>query len=935
MIKRLSTLLLVFLLLAPVTLARVISYAPYTDQAAVRGYHDRTSRYFVLLEGAAAEISSGFVHRGRAVLYDATGAEEPRVIYPLDGTTAPLQFAALYQAGGSAQPVILIGTHELPPGSGSPPPPNVYQVPATKISMDGGRTWQRIAELDGKSVHVDTDADFGGPWTRGLAVPVRIGSSAFPFVVSYHGGVWGIRANGTAQQLAKAEGSSTNIANALVAQNRQGTKFVVRSHNLKLIDLSGAEVVLGPADPHANYSGWITPDDSVYLIRHRPEGRFLYLYRNGQSELVGGPMEIAEPGTGFPMFWVNTLSFFAVPTHDFAGAWMIRRDPGKPTSLHRHKPGQAIEAMWSDISGPEVEALHAGSSNERLLIQVHRDRPAEVPFIDPALAVWKVGEPAPRGYDELYLNEGFTKGFVHLDVETIASGAPFVFDSGFIRGGGVPENVSPPVAGGGDVIQEWGVVRASLKQRLVLPGVARLPGAFNSYWLTDVVVYNPLDEKQFVDVQFVSLGDEIQLAAADIVRLDLAPRELRVVPDALKALFDIENGGGALYFSPQHAINVTGRTYSRASAGAGTFGFGMQAIDFFNAAGPRFPLSFAGAFPGPNFRTNMILTDTSGRGTEARLQAYGVSGTMGVSDASFAAPTNGVMQVNGVSGLLGLFSHESGGLVVQATRGSAIPAVVAIDNRTNDPTYFPPDLPASIVRTIPVIGHVDGAHGSRFRSDIYLLNLGSTARSVTLEVKRWDSNDFPRQMRFTLLPNEARVIPDVLMRLFNMEGLARLRYWSDGGQGDTSGIRVTSRTYNIREDGGTFGSLIPPLNNFQSASAGEQLEIIGIVGGTGFRTNVGLVDLSPAPNGRTSNVRLHLIDEKGKLMDSFTIALPSAAGMQINDIFTARGLTAPAAARIIIQVLDATNLVGAYATLTDNITNDSTFLGAQLAANPD
>ena len=935
MINRFSSLLLVFLSIAPVTFARVISYAPYTDQAAVRGYHDRTSRYFVLLEGAAAEISNNFVHRGRAVLYDATGAEEPRVIYPVDGSAAPLMFAALYQETPSSQPVILIGAHELPQGSGSPPPPNVYQVPVTKISTDGGRTWRRIAELDGKPVHVDTDADFGGPWTRGLAVPVRIGSSAFPFVVSYHGGVWAIRSNGTAQQLAKAEGSQTSMANGLVAQNRQGTKFVVRTGNkLTLIDLKGGETALGDADQYANYSGWITSDDSVYLIRHRGEGRFLYLYRQG-VELIGGPMNVSEPGPGYPTSWSNTLSFFAVPTYDFAGAWMILRDPGKPTSLHRHLPGRMIEAMWSDISGPEVEALHAGSSNERLLIQVHRDRPAEVPFIDPALAVWKIGESAPRGYDELYLNEGVTKGFVHLDVETVASGAPFVFDSGFVRN--VPDIViSPPISGGGgDVIQEWGVVRASLKQRLVLPGVARLPGAFSSYWLTDVVVYNPLDETQFVDVQFVSLGDEIQLAAANLVRLTLEPRELRVVPDALKSLFDIDNGGGALYFSPQHAINVTGRTYSRASAGAGTFGFGMQAIDFFNAAGPRFPLSFSGAFPGPNFRTNMILTDTSGRGTEARLQAYGVSGTMGASDVSFAAPTNGVMQLNGVSGMLGLFSHESGGLVVQPTRGTAIPAVVAIDNRTNDPTYFPPDLPASVIRTIPVIGHLDGAHGSRFRSDIYLLNLGSTARSVTLEVKRWDTNDSPRQMRFTLLPNEARVIPDALMRLFNMQGLARLRYWSDGVPGDTSGVRVTSRTYNIREDGGTFGSLIPPLNNFQSASAGEQLEIIGVVGGAGFRTNVGLVDLTPAPNGRTSNVRLHLIDQKGKLMDSFTVALPAAGGMQINDIFAARGLTAPPAARIVIQVLDTIGLVGAYATLTDNITNDSTFLGAQLSANPD
>ncbi|HYR29856.1 MAG TPA: hypothetical protein VEU30_15405, partial [Thermoanaerobaculia bacterium] len=612
-----------------------------------------------------------------------------------------------------------------------------------------------------------------------------------------------------------------------------------------------------------------------------------------------------------------------------------QRQLTRPTTLSKHAPGSALATMWSDVSAPQVEALHAGDSGQRLLIQVHRERPTqEVPFLDPALAVWKTGDPAPQSYDELFLNEGFTKGFVHLDVETIAAGEPFVFDSGFIQS--APDIiVSPPVAGGGDVIQEWGVVRASLKQRLVLPGVARLPGAYGSFWLTDVVIFNPLEEKQDVDVHYVAMGEELQIAASRTVKLTLNPNEIRVVNDALKSLFDIDNGGGALYFMPAQAVNVTGRTYSKSSETAGTFGYGMLAIDFFNSAGPRFPLSFAGAFPGRNFRTNVLLTDTSGRGTEARLQAYGVSGTIGADDISLAAPSNGVVQANGIGGTLGLFSNDAGGLVVQPTRGTAIPTVVAIDNRTNDPTYFPPDLPASIVRTIPVVGHVDGAHGSRFRSDLYLLNLSPEARSVTLEVKRWDTNEWPKTIRFTLLPNEARVIEDVLMRLFNMEGLARLRYWSDGQSGDASGIRITSRTYNIAPDGGTYGSLIPPLNNFQSATTGEALEIVGIVGGSGFRTNLGLVELTPTPIAdRTTNVRIFLIDHNGQLLNTFSVAVPSAGGMQINDIFAARGITAPAAARVVVQVL-GTGLVGAYATLTDNITNDSTFLGAQLAATPE
>ena len=35
---------------------------------------------------------------------------------------------------------------------------------------------------------------------------------------------------------------------------------------------------------------------------------------------------------------------------------------------------------------------------------------------------------------------------------------------------------------------------------------------------------------------------------------------------------------------------------------------------------------------------------------------------------------------------------------------------------------------------------------------------------------------------------------------------------------------------------------------------------------------------------------------------------------------------------LVVQVLDGDALIGAYATLTDNVTNDSTYLGAQLGA---
>ena len=39
-----------------------------------------------------------------------------------------------------------------------------------------------------------------------------------------------------------------------------------------------------------------------------------------------------------------------------------------------------------------------------------------------------------------------------------------------------------------------------------------------------------------------------------------------------------------------------------------------------------------------------------------------------------------------------------------------------------------------------MIGHLDGANGSKFRTDVYLFNPTSATRTVTLEAKQWDSD---------------------------------------------------------------------------------------------------------------------------------------------------------------------------------------------------
>ncbi len=909
---------LVFSLAVAVPLfARVISYAPYTNRVATVAVQDRAARHFVLIESTADAFMMDSPNE--VVLYDTSGAEEPRVIGPAE----ELRYdqAALFEKPDGTLVVLAIARNVI--GQ------NRWSLPPKVLVREGESPWREVQGLDWFSSGSDVaDTDTGGRFTHGPFAPIVIGNAAWPFVVTLSGnGVWAIDGAGTGKKLLQAADARA------VGRNAAGDRFLVSTPGV--VWITGVDfpaVKVANVDPTAVYSGWITSGGPAYIQMFRQEGRFLFTATGGKLTFVAGPYGTQPPAIGsMPRSFV-TMRFFAVPTHDYEGAWILQRDTGKPTTLSRHTPGSGLQTMWADISGPEVEALIPGASNQSLLVQVHREREGletqQLP-VDPALAVWRIGQPAPRSFEELYLNERWNKGFVHVDVEKIESGEPFVFNSGFEQD--VPvSRTSPPIAGGGDVIQEWGVVRASMKQRLVLPGVSRLAGAFGSFWLTDVTLYNPLDDPQQVEVRFVPLGAPSDEAASAKTTLTLDAHEIRAIPDALAALFSIESGGGTLHLLPAVGINATARTYSR--KGAGTFGFGMQAIDYFNAAGPRFPLSFAGAFPGEHFRTNLLLTDTSGRGAHARVNTSGVTGLGGANDVSVQTPGNATVQLAGVGVAAGLLSNFGGGLILEPTRGTAIATVVAIDNRTNDATYFPPDLPGSVARAIPVIGHVDGANGAKFRSDVYLYNPDAAARTVSLTMKKWDSN-FQRTVNFTMLPGESRVIPDALKTLFGTEGLAKLTYRSTNQWDRGEGVRITSRTYTVEPSGATYGCLVPPLNNFQIGTFGDSLEILGASAGPGFRVNIGLVDLSETSQSDPV-VLVRIANEKSHIIDEFVTRIPARGGMQLNDIFTSRNLTPPPTALVIVEIIDGQQ-IGAYATLTDNVTNDSTYLGAHLGAQPE
>ncbi len=899
--------------------ARVLSYAPYSDRASIPAIQSRLNRHFVLAEQAPAPAfgttaPTGPLGPAQVVLYDSKGLEEPLVIYPQDGSYAPV-INAISQEDDREIPTILIETI-------------VAGQPAWRLTNDGGKTWINVA-LPAVNLFPSNGVDTGGPFVRARYSPLLVGTREMPFFVAMNANgnvtVYGVTFDGTVKQLVSVPVSTVSSI-ALLGRDATGSRLLVQGGNgVWIVDLDGKATLAAPNAFRGLSYGWITPVGSAYVEQTTSFGNVVLLYtQNGTVTPVAASWDGAPDVTPtINASWV----FYALPTADYGGAWMIRRGGSRPTTFLLHTPAAGVQTQWQDVSAPEVEALHPAPSGKKVLIQVHRPRQTidNLLFKDPALAVWHAGDGAPKAYDELFLSETLSKGFVHLDADKVESGEPFVFDSGVPSSLGFGSPVSAGGGGGGDVVQEWGVVRASLQQKLVLPAVGRITGAFGSKWATDLTLYNPGANQITVTLTFAPSGT----TSPRMAPVALNPRQIRLITDVIDTLFGADNTTGALFVTPPAGIsmNVTARTYT--TRAQGTYGFTKNGVDFLNAAGPRFPLTFSGVFQGASYRTNLTIADVSGRGTTVNASGAGPYGQMTTTGMLFNAVPNGQQQFNFLGLTLGV-GNDTGALILQPSRGEAIASVFVVDNRTNDPTFFPPDIPASVVRVIPAIGHLDGANGSKFRSDLFLYNNSPVAKLVTLQAKSWDVPESPAFLPLTLLPYEARVIRDVLLTAFGKTGIARLRFVAQGSATDAS-VRVTSRTYTVNSDGGTYGFLMPPLNSFQSAAAGDTLEILGAALDPQFRTNLGLVELSAFPNQTAARARVEIIDDAGASLDSFEVAVPSAGGMQINDLFHARGLP-DSGKPVLIRVTTIQGSIGAYGAFVDNRTNDPAYVAANLAA---
>ncbi len=233
---------------------------------------------------------------------------------------------------------------------------------------------------------------------------------------------------------------------------------------------------------------------------------------------------------------------------------------------------------------------------------------------------------------------------------------------------------------------------------------------------------------------------------------------------------------------------------------------------------------------------------------------------------------------------------------------------------------------ASEIEAIYIAGaaHVVGAEGSLWRSDLSVYNEGATSARFDVDLLPWRQPNLDvESMTFSLAPGSSLRYDDVLDSLFDFEGSASLRITATAGK-----VSANVRTYNLSPDG-TYGQFVEGVGENLSFGAGDRARAFGLRqdldGGTGYRTNIGLVNTS----SRRMNVVIEIYTAAGGLLGVFEQTLRPYESVQLNELFKTVLSEDLDDGFVILETDTGEARFLAYASVIDNRSNDAVFIPAR------
>jgi len=240
-----------------------------------------------------------------------------------------------------------------------------------------------------------------------------------------------------------------------------------------------------------------------------------------------------------------------------------------------------------------------------------------------------------------------------------------------------------------------------------------------------------------------------------------------------------------------------------------------------------------------------------------------------------------------------------------------------------DDNVIRPSSSAGEALFVPAAANLPGLAGTRWRTDVELKSIGEAGVTLMVELlERERDNSAPRAVTVTVDQGRSRRLVNVLDELFNYEGAAALRLTPLSGQ-----VLATSRTFTLDADGGSFGQFVPVVSaSVATTNEGiaELIQLTGIPGSPGFRTNIGLVNVTAV--GIEVIVNLH--DADGGLLGTKSVSLGPLGYRQLGEVLVGLGQGPIGDASASVTTSTVGGVFLAYASVVDNQTGDAILLPA-------
>ncbi|HPS78708.1 MAG TPA: S8 family serine peptidase [Thermoanaerobaculaceae bacterium] len=217
---------------------------------------------------------------------------------------------------------------------------------------------------------------------------------------------------------------------------------------------------------------------------------------------------------------------------------------------------------------------------------------------------------------------------------------------------------------------------------------------------------------------------------------------------------------------------------------------------------------------------------------------------------------------------------------------------------------------------IPVASHVGGSFNSQWRTDLGMLNTGTTQSNV--ELRLYTTSGVKTKTTFVTAGAQS-ILDDVAGQIgYSGSGALEVRF--------DQALRVNSRTYNLVAanvacyPNGTFGQSYEAYRVQDGLSAGQSAYLAGLRESSAYRTNIGLANFGPGQ--ATATVTLY--NGAGGFLASYDVTLNTGDWKQeTRPFFTKAQQTNMTRGYAKVTVNTGSGVV-ALGSVLDNLTNDPT-----------